>query len=123
MLNSMVDYMHHIAADDFDEMIELLEYKFKKFRSLFHYLSKYSEDIVDISQTGGGHHELICAVTFNSVKIAEKVYSKAMNKEFDKLSSVEINLNGDTLNIVLTEVEAAEPEPNYDESGDSEDEC
>ena len=115
--------MHRIAADDFDEMIELLEYKFKKFRSLFHYLSKYSEDIVDISQTDGGHHELNCDVTFKSVKVAEKVYSKAMNKEFEKLSSVEINLKGKTLNIVLTEVEANEPDQYYDESGDSEDEC
>ena len=119
----MVDYMHSIAADDFDEMIELLEYKFKKFRSLFRYLSKYSDDIVDISQSDGGHHELICVVTFSSNDVAEKVYRKAAHKEFEKLSSVEINRNGDTLNIVLTEIEAPEPESNYDESGDLEDEC
>ena len=119
----MVDYMHSIAADDFDEMIELLEYKFKKFRSLFRYLSKYSDDIVDISQSDGGHHELICVVTFSSNDVAEKVYHKAAHKEFEKLSSVEIDLDGDTLNIVLTEIEAPEPESNYDESGDLEDEC
>ena len=81
----MVDYMHSIAADDFDEMIELLEYKFKKFRSLFRYLSKYSDDIVDISQSDGGHHELICVVTFSSNDVAEKVYHKAAHKEFEKL--------------------------------------
>ena len=119
----MVDYMHSIAADDFDEMIELLEYKFKKFRSLFRYLSKYSDDIVDISQSDGGRHELICVVTFSSNDVAEKVYHKAAHKEFEKLSSVEIDLDGDTLNIVLTEIEAPEPESNYDESGDLEDEC
>ena len=119
----MVDYMHSIAADDFDEMIELLEYKFKKFRSLFRYLSKCSDDIVDISQSDGGHHELICVVTFSSNDVAEKVYHKAAHKEFEKLSSVEIDLDGDTLNIVLTEIEAPEPESNYDESGDLEDEC
>ena len=119
----MVDYMHSIDADDFDEMIELLEYKFKKFRSLFRYLSKYSDDIVDISQSDGGHHELICVVTFSSNDVAEKVYHKAAHKEFEKLSSVEIDLDGDTLNIVLTEIEAPEPESNYDESGDLEDEC
>lgn len=78
---------------------------------------------MDISQSDGGHHELICVVTFNSDAIAEKVYRKAVNKEFEKLSSVEIDRNGGTLNIVLTEVEAPEPEPNYDESGDREDEC
>ena len=115
--------MHSIAADDFDEMIELLEYKFKKFRSLFRYLSKYSDDIVDISQSDGGHHELICVVTFSSNDVAEKVYHKATHKEFEKLSSVEMDLDGDTLNIVLTEIEAPEPESNYDESGDLEDEC
>ncbi len=115
--------MHSIAADDFDEMIELLEYKFKKFRSLFRYLSKYSDDIVDISQTASSHHELICVVTFCSSKAAEKVYAKAAQKEFDKLSSVEIDRDGETLNIVLTEIEAEEPDSEYDESGDHEDDC
>ena len=109
--------MHRISPD-YEGMIELLEYKFKKFRTLFHILSKYADDIVDISQTDEGHNTLICDVTFKSSKKAEKVMSRLNISEYDT-KDIEISCTKATLNIVLSEVEAEEPEPEYDESGDS----
>ena len=110
--------MHCISANDYDSMIELLEYKFKKFRTLFHILSKHADDIVGITQTDEGHNILRCEVTFKSAKKAEKVMDRLDVAEYDT-KDIEISCTKATLNIVLIEVEAEEPSSINDESGDS----
>lgn len=110
MNRNMVDYMHELSNDSYDGMIEILEFKFKKFRRLFNMLSQFSKDIMDIYQDDTEHHVMDVTTTFKSAKIAKSAYGQISNlKCLDE--SIQISLDKSKINIILMEVEAEEPQP------------
>lgn len=106
MKNTMIDYMGTIAKDDFESELHLLEHKFKKLRTLFHMMSKYSDDIEDIVENDSDDSVLDCSIIFTSAKIAKKVMDHVPTPYRNDTPSYEISVDKAVINIVLTESES-----------------
>lgn len=105
MKSSMIDYMGTMTNRSFRKTLNLLENKFKKFRTLFHMFSEYSADISDIILNESDESTLDCSIIFVNSKAAQKAYKHIPTPYLYDTQDYTIDVEKSVVNIVLSESE------------------